>query len=139
MEAMVTEGGALEDMVAMAGGMGVMAEVMEVTAIMERDPPKLKQVMAMVAMVDIAQEDMEALEDMVAMATEGMEVMEAMALAGMEVMGTARDRQILAMSTVAAVATEVTAGVMVVIEVMATMAEANQIQMMMTRILREYQ
>merc|ERR1719234_2462232 len=53
-------------------------------------------------------------------------------------MGTARGQQILAMATVGAVATEVTAGVMVVIEV-ATMAEANQIQMMMTRILREYQ
>merc|ERR1719180_60986 len=54
-------------------------------------------------------------------------------------MGTARGQQILAMATVGDVATEVTAGVMVVIEVMATMAEANQIQMMMTRILREYQ
>ena len=89
---------------------------------------------AMEAMVD-----MEALEDMEGMATE---VMEAMALAAMEVMGTARGQQILAMATVGAVATEargVTAGVMVVIEVMATMAEANQIQMMMTRILREYQ
>merc|ERR1712212_1110937 len=51
-------------------------------------------------------------------------------------MGTARGQQILAMATVGTVAT---AGVMVFIEVMATMAEANQIQMMMTRILREYQ
>ena len=83
---------------------------------------------AMEAMVD-----MEALEDMEGMATE---VMEAMALAAMEVMGTARGQQILAMATVGTVAT---AGVMVFIEVMATMAEANQIQMMMTRILREYQ
>jgi len=86
-----------------------------------------------------AMEDTEALEDMVGMA---MEVMEAMALEAMEVMGTARGQQILAMATVAVVVTEdmgVTAGVMVVIEVMATMAEANQIQMMMTRILREYQ
>merc|ERR1712212_840610 len=107
MEAMATEGGALEDM-----------EVMEVTAIMGRDPQKLKQGMATVAMVDIAQEvmeamvDMEALEDMEGMATE---VMEAMALAAMEVMGTARGQQILAMATVGALATEatgVTAGVM---------------------------
>lgn len=84
-------------------------------------------------------EAMEATEDMEGMATEGME---AMALAAMEVMGTARGQQILAMATVGAVTTEATgvaAGVMAVIEVMATMAEANQIQMMMTRILREYQ
>merc|ERR1719275_570355 len=59
----------------------------------------------------------------------------------MEVMGMARGQQIPAMVTVDTEATEamamgVIAGVMAA---MATMAEANQIQMMMSRILRENQ
>merc|ERR1719237_1493322 len=59
----------------------------------------------------------------------------------MEVMGMARGQQIPAMFTVDTEATEamamgVIAGVMAA---MATMAEANQIQMMMSRILRENQ
>ena len=66
----------------------------------------------------------------------GMEATEAM-----EVMGMARGQQNPAMVTVDTVATEaiamgVIAGVMAA---MATMAEANQIQMMMSRILRESQ
>ena len=68
MEAMATEGGALEDMVVMEDMAG-MVEVMEVTAIMGRDPQKLKQGMATVAMVDIAQEVMEVMVAMEGMAT----------------------------------------------------------------------
>merc|ERR1739842_105020 len=63
------------------------------------------------------------------------------ATVAMEVMGMARGQQNPAMVTVDTVATEaiamgVIAGVMAA---MATMAEANQIQMMMSRILRENQ
>jgi len=58
-------------------------EVMEVTAIMERDPQKLEQVMATVAMVDIAQEVMAGMVDMEVMAV----VMAVMAVA-MEGMAT---------------------------------------------------
>jgi len=86
-------------------------------------------------------EDMEAMVDMEA--TEDMEDMatEATVLAAMEVMGMARGQPILAMVLVGAVPMEAmgVTRVMVVIEAMATMAKANQIQMMMTRILRENQ
>ena len=58
-----------------------------------------------------------------------------------EAMGMARGQQIPAMVTVDTVATEAMAmGVIVgVMAAIATMAEANQIQMMMSRILRESQ
>ena len=90
-------------------------------------------------------EDMEAMVDMEGMvdmeATEDMEDTEATVLAAMEVMGMARGQPILAMVLVGAVAMEAmgVTRVMVVIEAMATMAKANQIQMMMTRNLRENQ
>ena len=89
------------------------------------------------------------LEDMVALTVGMVALLEGMgALLGgmeateaMEVMGMARGQQIPAMVTVDTEATEamamgVIAGVMAA---MATMAEANQIQMMMSRILRENQ
>ena len=76
MEAMATEGGALEDMVVMED----IAGMVEVTAIMGRDRQKLKQVMATVAMVDIAQEVMEVMVAMEGMAVMvGMVAMEDMA------------------------------------------------------------
>ena len=84
-------------------------------------------------------EDIEALEDMEA--TEDIEATEATVLEAMEVMGMGRGQQILAMVMLGAVpmeAMEVT-GVMVAIEVMASMANTKQIQMIMTRILRENQ
>ena len=75
MEAMATA--------AMAGVMvdaAGMLEVMEVTAIMGRDRQKLKQGMATVAMVDIAQEVMEVMVAMEGMAVMvGMVAMEGMA------------------------------------------------------------
>merc|ERR1719500_801041 len=96
--------------------------------------PKLRlQLMPVMATVDMeAMVDMEATEDMEDMATEA---------TAMEVMGMARGQPILAMVLVGAVPMEAmgVTRVMVVIEAMATMAKANQIQMMMTRILRENQ
>ena len=66
MEVIATEVGAAMELTV---DMVAMAEVMEVTAIMGRDPQKLKQGMATVAMVDIAQEVMEVMVAMEGMAT----------------------------------------------------------------------
>merc|ERR1739842_140440 len=109
-----------EDMVALLGGMVAHLEVMA---------SLLDGIVAHL-------EGMVALPEGMGALLGGME-----ATVAMEVMGMARGQQNPAMVTVDTVATEaiamgVIAGVMAA---MATMTEANQIQMMMSRILRENQ
>merc|ERR1712210_199817 len=118
--------GAMEAMVTMERGL----------QLLNQKPWLRLQLMPVMVMEDMeAMVDMEATEDMEDMATE------ATVLAAMEVMGMARGQPILAMVLAGAVPMEAmgVTRVMVVIEAMATMAKANQIQMMMTRILRENQ
>ena len=121
-------------MVALLGGMvahlGVMASLLDsIVAHLEGMAAHLEGMVALTVGMGAFLEGMVALLG-------GMEAMEAM-----EVMGMARGQQIPAMVTADTVATEAMAmGVIArVMAAMATMAEANQIQMMMSRILRENQ